>query len=123
MKYILIGLGGFLGANCRYLVGGWAAERFGSTFPYGTLLVNVTGSFLIGLFLAITAERLVVAPNLRLLFAVGFLGAYTTFSTFSFESLALLEARAYTAATANVLGNLLLAGLAVTLGVVFGRAL
>ncbi|MHB1415934.1 MAG: fluoride efflux transporter FluC, partial [Chloroflexota bacterium] len=90
---------------------------------YGTLLVNVTGSFLIGLFLTITAERLVVAPNLRLLFAVGFLGAYTTFSTFSFESLALLEARAYAAATANVLGNLLLAVLAVTLGVVLGRAL
>ncbi len=90
-KYLIIGLGAFLGANCRYVVGGWAAERFGSTFPYGTLIINVSGSFVIGFFLTLVGERFVPMPNLRLFIAVGFLGAYTTFSTFAFESLALID--------------------------------
>lgn len=120
-KYLIIGLGGFLGANLRYLVGGWAADRLGSTFPYGTLLINVSGSFLIGLFLTLITERFTAPPGLRLFFAIGFLGAYTTFSTFSFESLALIQSRAYFAAAANLLGSLLLGMVAVLLGVIVGR--
>lgn len=119
--FLVIGLGGFLGANARYLVGGWAAERLGVTFPYGTLLINVTGSFIIGLFLTLATERFVVNPNARLFFAVGFLGAYTTFSTFTFESLALLQTRAYLFAAGNLAGSLLLGMVAVALGVVVGR--
>lgn len=122
-KYLIIGLGGFLGANCRYLVGGWVAERFGSTFPYGTLLINVSGSFVIGLFLTLITERFIAPPSARLFFVIGFLGAYTTFSTFSFETLALIEARSYLAATVNLVGSVALGMLAVVLGAAIGRLL
>jgi CrcB protein len=90
MEYLLIGLGGVLGANARYLVAGWAARRFGIAFPYGTFLINLSGSFILGLFTAFMLKH----PDShypRLFFAVGFLGAYTTFSTFSLESLQLLQ--------------------------------
>lgn len=123
MNYLIIGLGGFLGANARYLVGGWAADRFGAAFPYGTMLINVSGSFVIGLFLTAITERFVAPPSLRLFFAIGFLGAYTTFSTFSFESLALIQERSYLAAAANMVGSVALSVLAVTLGVLIGRIL
>ncbi len=118
---LIVGLGGFLGANARYLIGGWAAERFGVAFPYGTFLINLSGSFFIGLFLTLVTERFVVHPSARLFFAIGFLGAYTTFSTFTFETLALLQSRAYLFAAANLLGSMLLGLVAVTLGVVVGR--
>lgn len=119
--FLMIGLGGFLGANCRYLVGGWAADRFGAAFPYGTLLINVTGSFIIGLFLTLITDRFVVHPSVRLFFVIGFLGAYTTFSTFTFESVALLQSRAYLLAATNLFGSLFLGVLAVMLGVIVGR--
>ena len=123
LNYLIIGVGGFLGANVRYLVGGWAADRFGASFPYGTLLINVSGSFLIGLFLTMITERFVAPPSLRQFFAIGFLGAYTTFSTFSFESLALLQERSYLAAAANMIGSVILSMVAVAIGVVLGRVL
>ncbi len=122
-KYLIIGLGGFLGANARYLVGGWIAERFGSSFPYGTLVINVSGSFLIGLIMTLIVDRFSAPPSARLFLAIGFLGAYTTFSTFSFESLALIQERAYLAAGANLLANVLLGLGAVVLGVIIGRIL
>jgi len=83
-KYLIIGLGGFLGANARYLLSGWAAQKWGASFPYGTLLINATGSFILGLFLAATTGRVLVDPRWRLFFAIGFLGAYTTFSTYTY---------------------------------------
>lgn len=118
--YIIIGLGAFLGANCRYLVGGWAANVLGADFPYGTLIINVSGSFVIGFFLTLISGRFVAPPNVRLFFAVGFLGAYTTFSTFSFESLTLIQSRAYVAALINLLGSVTLGLLAVALGAFVG---
>ncbi len=121
-KYLLIGVGAFLGANLRYLVGGWAADRLGSTFPYGTLIINVTGSFFLGLLMALVTERFAASPAWRLFFGIGLLGAYTTFSTFTFESLALIQDRAYLAATANLLGSVLLGLLAVVAGVAIGRS-
>jgi CrcB protein len=69
-------------------------KRYGTRFPYGTLVINVTGSFILGFFLTLITERIVVHPYWRLFFAIGFLGAYTTFSTFTFESLALVQGRA-----------------------------
>jgi CrcB protein len=123
MTILLVGTGAFLGANCRYLVGGWAASAFGPTFPYGTLIINASGSFLIGLFLTLISERFVAAPGLRLFFAIGFLGGYTTFSSFTFESLALIEARSYLLAAANVFGSVILGMIAVVAGVFIGRAL
>jgi CrcB protein len=122
-RFLLIGLGGFLGANARYLIGGWVADRLSPSFPYGTLVINVSGSFVIGLFLALITERFSAPAGLRLFFAIGFLGAYTTFSTFSFESLALIQDRAYLAAAANVVGSVVLSLLAVTVGAVIGRAI
>jgi len=123
VKYLIIGAGGFLGANCRYLVGGWVADRMGPSLPYGTFLINVSGSFVIGLFLTLIAERFTAPSELRLFFAIGFLGAYTTFSTFAFESLALIESRAFLAAGLNMVGSVLVSMIAVTVGVIVGRLL
>ena len=123
MAYLLIGIGGFLGANARYLVGGWIAERYGTSFPYGTLIINVSGSFMLGFFLVIISERLLAHPNWRLFFAIGFLGAYTTFSTFSFESLALIQERSYLLALTNMVGSVVLGLIAALGGMAIARLL
>lgn len=120
-KYLLIGVGGFLGTCARYLLADWAAQKWGAAFPYGTLIVNVTGSFLLGLFLAATTERVLVDPRWRLLIAIGFMGGYTTFSTYTYESVQLLLAGNWTAGLGNLLGNNLLGLTASVLGVVLGR--
>jgi CrcB protein len=91
MPYLAIAAGGVLGANARYLVGLYVAERFGADFPHGTLLINVTGSLVIGFFLTLISERLAVDPLWRLFFATGFLGAYTTFSTYTYEAAVLFR--------------------------------
>jgi CrcB protein len=119
LPVLLIGLGGFLGANVRYWLGLWAAQRWGTTFPYGTLLINVTGSLILGFFLTLATQRLLIHPNWRLLIATGFLGAYTTFSTFTYESVALLQNGAWQAGLVNILASVLF-GLA---GVLFGSTL
>ncbi len=94
MVWLYVGIGAFLGANARYWVGGWAAERFGTVFPYGTFIINVTGSFAIGLLAAFFAER-GYSPSVRLFLMVGVLGGYTTFSSYSYEALRLLEDGGY----------------------------
>ena len=94
---LLLSLGAILGANARFWVGVWAATWLGTGFPFGTFLVNVTGCFLIGLFNGLGETRLPLTPELRLFFAVGFLGAYTTFSSFGFESINLLRGRQFVA--------------------------
>jgi fluoride exporter len=121
VDYLLVGLGGFLGTNARYFVANWIGGRYGTSFPYGTLLINVSGSFLIGLFLRLITERFLMHPHWRLFFAVGFLGGYTTFSTFSFESLALIQNGYWQLALLNMLGSVML-GLGATLcGVALAR--
>ena len=123
MKEILwVGLGGFLGANARYLLGGWIALRLGTAFPYGTFVVNVTGSFVLGLLMG-ALEAHVLSSALRLSVAIGFVGAYTTFSTFTYETLRLLEDGSVLLAVANVAGSVLVGMLAVFGGVVAGRGL
>ncbi len=123
MTYLIIGIGGFLGANARYLLGGWIAERYGTSFPYGTLAINVSGSFVIGFFLMLISERFIIHPNWRLFFAIGFLGAYTTFSTFSFETFALLQQRSFFLAVANMAGSVVFGQLAVVAGMLLARLL
>ncbi len=86
MKYLILGLGGFIGVNLRYLLQTWAAGRWGPDFPYGTLLINVVGSFLLAVFVTLATTRLIVSPNLRLFVAVGLLGGFTTFSSFTVET-------------------------------------
>jgi CrcB protein len=121
MAYLLIGIGGFLGANARYLVAEWITARLGPTFPFGTFVINISGSFVLGFFLIFISERLLIHPNWRLFFAIGFLGAYTTFSTFSFENFALIQERSYLLAGANMLGSVLLGLAAVVAGIIVAR--
>src|SRR5215467_13668057 len=91
VEYFFVSLGGILGCNTRYLVGIWAAQRFGTTFPYGTFIINVSGSLFLGFFMALLRNRDFIHPHYRLFFATGFAGGYTTFSTFMYESLALVQ--------------------------------
>ncbi|MBV8774606.1 MAG: fluoride efflux transporter CrcB [Deltaproteobacteria bacterium] len=91
LQILLVALGGGIGSAARYVVGGWFAIRFGAAFPYGTLVINVTGSFIIGLFLAFARDRIWLGPNWRVFFAVGLVGGYTTFSTFEYETIRLLQ--------------------------------
>ncbi|HKA55709.1 MAG TPA: fluoride efflux transporter CrcB [Candidatus Binatia bacterium] len=120
MEYLVIGLGGFLGANARYLVAGWAAQRFGAIFPYGTFIINISGSFILGFFMAFLSDRAFIHPNYRLFFATGFLGAYTTFSTFTYESLQLLQDGSTLLGFTNILGSVIAGLVGVFLGFVLG---
>jgi CrcB protein len=123
MKEMLwIGVGGFAGANARYLLGTWIAERLGASFPYGTFVINITGSFALGLLVALI-EGHGLSPVVRLSLAIGFLGAYTTFSTFTFETLRLIENGNALLALTNAVGSLVVGLLAGLLGMVVGRAL
>ena len=103
--FLIIGLGGFFGANARYLISGWAAERFGTAFPWATLLINLSGSFLLAVFLGWAGKQAAFDPRLRLLVAVGFFGAYTTFSTYANESITMLLAGNWIGAAGNVLAS------------------
>jgi fluoride exporter len=120
-RYLLISIGAVLGANARYLVGLWAVDRFGAGFPYGTLLVNVTGSFVLGFLIAALDGRLPLPSDLRFLVGVGFLGAYTTFSSFAVESLILLRDGTLWTALLNIFGNNLAGLAAALLGFILAR--
>ena len=123
MPLILIGLGGFAGAISRYLVDGFVIERTGAAFPWGTLVVNLSGSFVLGLLFALTAERAILPADIRGPVMIGFIGAYTTFSTYMLESWALLEGGSWAPALANLGGSVILGLLAVAAGLAVGRAL
>jgi CrcB protein len=118
-----ISIGAVIGANLRYAIGRHALKHLSASVPYGTLIVNVTGSFALGLFMAWTAERVLADPHWRLVFAVGFCGAYTTFSSYSYETFAMLEQGHYGLATANFIGNNLLCLAGVLAGIALARAL
>lgn len=120
---LAIGAGGVLGAICRYRVGVWAAARWGTAFPWGTLLINVSGSFVLGFYLTLVTERFSGRPTTRLLVATGFLGAYTTFSTFGHETVTLLQHGRIFAAAAYVVGSLLFGLVAVIAGTFAAHAL
>jgi len=120
-KFILISLGGILGANTRYWLGGWAAQRWGTTFPFGTLFINLSGSLVLGFFLTLTTERFLLDPRWRVLFVIGFLGAYTTFSTYTYESVNLMLNGQWQLGLLNLLGSALLGGVAVAIGIFLGR--
>ncbi len=120
MEYLVIGIGGFLGANTRYLAAGWAARRFGATFPYGTFIINISGSFILGFFMAFLRDRAFIHPNYRLFFAIGFLGAYTTFSTFTYESLRLLQDGSILLGFTNILASIIIGLVGVFIGFVLG---
>ncbi|MBI5137051.1 MAG: fluoride efflux transporter CrcB [Nitrospirae bacterium] len=109
MRLVLaVGLAGFFGAVARYLLGGWVYRLLPGTFPFGTLFVNVLGSLLLGVVFQLGTERAALSPELRVALATGFLGAFTTFSTFSLETVNLLREGSLLMALANVGGNVLL---------------
>lgn len=122
MTYLWVALGGAAGAAARYGVAQWAGARWGWTFPWGTLVVNVTGSLAIGLLMALLIGR-GADPACRLLLVTGFLGGYTTFSAFSLETLSLLETRRFGEAALYVGGSVLLGLIACFAGLAVGRLL
>jgi fluoride exporter len=121
VAYLWIALGAVLGASARYLVSGFVSKLFSSSFPLGTLLINITGSFCLGFFLTWTAERVLLDPRWRWLFAVGFCGSYTTFSSYAFESFALFEQGQWLLLGANILASNLLCLLSVLAGAALAR--
>ncbi len=120
-KFLIISLGAMLGANARYWIGNVVARKLGASFPYGTLIINITGSLLLGFFLTLATERLSLDPRWRLLIAVGFLGAYTTFSTYTYESLSLIQSGQWALGIFNSLGSVILGVGAVGLGIYLAK--
>jgi CrcB protein len=120
VTYVWVAIGGAAGAASRFAVAQWTGTRWGWTFPWGTFVVNLTGSLAIGLLMTLLLAR-GADPVYRLLLVTGFLGGYTTFSAFSFETLALLEARRWDAAALYVGGSVALGLLATALGLGLGR--
>ncbi len=120
-EVLLVGAGGFLGAIARYTLGGWIVERTSPGFPYATLLINVTGCFAIGLFMTLAVDTFAWPPAVRLFVAVGFLGGYTTFSTFGFETMRLIDGGGYGLALLNCLASVTAGLIAVWLGMALGR--
>jgi len=118
LSYILIALGGALGSVARFWFSGWIARHFGETFPWGTLLVNVSGSFAIGLFATVTGldGAWLVSPSARQFFMIGICGGYTTFSSFSLQTLTLARDGQWLFAGANAVFSLVLCLAAVWLG-------
>jgi len=120
-RFLLVGVGGFLGAMARYGVSLAAARLWSGEFPLGTFAANVSGCFALGLFVTLSSERLGLDPGVRLMIATGFLGAFTTFSTFEYETHRLLETGAWGWAVLNAAASLAAGLAAVRLGVVLGR--
>lgn len=120
---LFIGLGGFAGAVARYLVDLRISAWAGGGFPWGTLAVNVSGSLLVGVLYVLVTERAALAAELRGPLMIGFVGAYTTFSTLALESWRMIEDGAWAAASANLVGSMLIGVLAVVAGIGLGRAI
>ena len=123
MPLVLIALGGAAGATTRYLLDTWIAERAGGAFPWGTLVINVSGSLVLGLLFALAIERGVLPASIRGPILIGFIGAYTTFSTLMLESWRLIEGGAVGLGLANLIGSSVIGMVAVVGGLMIGRAL
>jgi fluoride exporter len=122
MKYLLILLGGGVGSLSRYLIGTAIVTRYGMRFPIvGTMTINVTGSFLIGLLMTLITERFGANSNLRPLLVIGFLGGYTTFSSFEWETYSAIRNGGFWVGIFNIVGSVLLGYTAVWLGAVLAR--
>jgi fluoride exporter len=117
---LLVALGGALGSVARYLVGGWIADRLGVSFPYGTLVINLTASFVIGFFLAFAQERVGLSPYWRLFVAVGFIGGYSTFSTYEYEAVRLLQDGEMLFAAIYLVGSMAGGAIAAITGITVG---
>ncbi len=121
INILIIGLGGFIGAVMRYSISGWVHRVLGAGMPYGTLAVNVLGSFILGFFLFLAEDRFTISPQWRNFIAIGMMGALTTFSTFSFETLMLLQENLYGQVFLNIGLNAVLTIAAVWAGISLAR--
>ena len=121
MNLLLVAFGGAAGSVLRYLVGVWTLRAFGPNFPWGTITVNIIGSFVIGLLVEIVARRFNASAELRLLLVTGFLGGFTTFSAFSLDFMVLFERGQMMAAGGYLVASVFLALLAVFAGLSLGR--
>jgi CrcB protein len=123
VAYLWIALGALVGASARYFLGDIIAKVLPSSFPYGTLIINFTGSLLLGFFLAWTSERVLIDPRWRLLIAIGFCGSYTTFSSYAFETFALVEQGQWLLMGLNIIASNLFCLVAVLAGAMLARSL
>ncbi|MBI2337039.1 MAG: fluoride efflux transporter CrcB [Deltaproteobacteria bacterium] len=121
MKFLTLALAGAAGTLCRYFLGGWVYQWMGTQFPYGTLVVNSAGCFIIGFLGTLADERSLLGPELRLALLVGFLGAFTTFSSFTYETWNLFKAGETGFAALNVMGSFLACFIGLLLGILGAR--
>ena len=122
MPFLLVGVGGFIGANARFVVARLVGAAFETRFPLGTFVINISGSFLLGVLGTVVAQRVFPSSEAaRLALGVGFLGAFTTFSTFEFETHALFDDGSWLTATANMFASLLVGLLAVRAVIVVAK--
>lgn len=122
-KYLLIALGGALGSAARYWIGSEVAGRLGTRFPWGTFVINMTACVIIGFSLTFLGRRAGLSPAWRYLVPIGFVGAYSTFSTYEWETLSTLRAGAFSLAALYALGSLVLGLVAVWCGVAIAEAI
>jgi CrcB protein len=120
---LVISIGAILGANARWIISRYAAKILGPTFPYGTLFINVSGSLAVGFFMIWATERVLIDPRWRLLVVVGFCGAFTTFSSFAFETMAYFEQGQWLLMATNFLSNNLLCLGAALAGMALARVI
>lgn len=120
-KYLWVGLGGFAGSIARYAVGVWVYDRMGTRFPYGTFVINISGCFIIGLVVTILDARVGLPAAWRYAVPIGFVGAYTTFSTFEFETFRAAQGGEVSIALLNIALSVVVGYVAVWLGVLSGR--
>jgi fluoride exporter len=120
--FLAISFAAIVGANSRYFISRFALRGLGQVFPYGTLFINVAGSFIAGWFLVWTSERVLIDPRWRLLVVIGFCGSFTTFSSYAFESMAYFERGQWGLMLANIFGNNILCLAAVLGGMAVARA-
>ncbi len=122
-RFLWIAVGAALGANARYMIGLWAGDKMGVAFPYGTTIVNITGALMLGFVLELSTDRLLASPEARLLVATGFLGSYTTFSTYMVESVNLMRQGSLFLGVVNIAGEAALGLIFAVLGIYLARTL
>lgn len=120
---LVIGIAGFIGANVRYFVAIWVTQSVGSAFPWSTLIINLTGSGLLAVFTAWAGNQIGLDPRIRLFIAVGFFGAYTTFSTYANESIGLFRAGDWIGSFGNIMLTNILCLIAAFIGLLIGSRL